>query len=97
MAECSRDDALELGTVRGAHHSVGFATARLSVREDCAIIALHHRLDQIERSCFVDCVLSRADGEDCVVGEVFVIIWLIQLQQYNLVRLFVGIDDVAAL
>ena len=54
-----------------------FATARLPVSEDCAIVALQDVLHERIGGLAIDEGLLRLFGEDCIVGETFEIIRLL--------------------
>jgi hypothetical protein len=54
MVECARDYAFQLGTLGYAHHCECLAAACLTIRKDRPVIALNHRLDEVEGGALVD-------------------------------------------
>lgn len=54
VSEAIGNDPPQLRVLRNTHHGVSFAAASLTVREDCAIIALEHAFNQTERALIID-------------------------------------------
>ena len=96
LAECSRNDSLQLLIVRNTHHCVGLSTSSLTVSEYGAIISIENTVNEWKSALFINEVLRGLSSKDSVIGKAFWRFVIVLFDEVDLIVLVVDGDDTDA-